>query len=902
VKKAKSLAARAAKAIQKLGNQSNRSSKGGELKARGKKKELWDSTRSKSRESKVASALQTEDPPQMIDVLRKKALEQRRSQAELIKSQVDEFIKRLKTSKQQETEEVVGQAEQLQVILNTQRDDSFCRSLGLQLTTQLSKLLKQPESALACEVKERLGGVVNSITATLGLSFTKAEIRAETAERELRETVSKLTIKQVTVSSTQDLRGVSLPSHELKSYVQATLMLFAEVDGSTDATTGFKATWKAVNKWLSQPGQVVQTARKLVDHIKREGVSKPLSKTSTSNTLRGAKSSPRAEEAISLLYKSSLSSRKIHSDTVHQLREVVERPPSEKDNAFCMLLQSLLTKTLQLHDSLKAKASLLQAVQSRQIKLESSPSKSLSTSPQRNSLSQVVSLSPVKRSMLLFSPTKLTKGDQADKMVANAASCKGRGGKGADKAEMKDAKPTPSRCTTQLSRGDRVKTPVSRHDGTASSSRSNSREPKATPRRSVTPQLEMLRTLMSPQPEVKTPRKSAIEVVSVASSQPSVRSVGSSGRRPVEAPEEQLSRAEVKRTFGESSHNLPPHEARVLPEGRSQANIIRSTAEEVFVIKPQATSQTDRGVPLADSRRSSVEKNVLPRRQSEMRQVKPPVPVQGRRMTVDPLLSSFQQVDTSDASRALRLTTAKSDFSRAKGDLLRLGKDRSTTPRTKPRITTPEPAEPPRYAETAPSGRSVTTLVSSIAAEEVSQLEGMVEDEERSLRHLNSHFKQVEWEDVRRLRQEAQVEARLNMKAEFEFQKKQDEEFRIAQVEAESDRRFLAKLSRNEEVEDMRFVKAEKNKEIRLRQMDDLRRARMKSAMLRSTSDREGLRLQPTEEDIEALYGRSAADHEELLDQTQLQARAGELRRKYSDIVSEKQRLLALLTRFRDSS
>lgn len=50
-------------------------------------------------------------------------------------------------------------------------------------------------------------------------------------------------------------------------------MLFAEVDGSTDATTGFKAMWKAVSKWLSMPGQVVQTARQLLEYVKKGSLS-----------------------------------------------------------------------------------------------------------------------------------------------------------------------------------------------------------------------------------------------------------------------------------------------------------------------------------------------------------------------------------------------------------------------------------------------------------------------------------------------------------------------------------------------------------------------------------------------------------------------------------------------------
>lgn len=302
----------------------------------------------------------------------------------------------------------------------------------------------------------------------------------------------------------------------------------------------------------------------------------------------------------------------------------------------------------------------------------------------------------------------------------------------------------------------------------------------------------------------------------------------------------------------------------------------KTNSEGSSIIKTQPVPQKEKS--LTSKRRGSLAKNVLPRRNSELKTIKrgsvTAEMLRVKTASEDPLLTSL---------RSIKMNYTK-------------------TPKTKPRIKTPEPVEPPRYAETAPSGRSKLTSMSSVIADEVSQLESMVEDEERTLRQLNSHFKQAEWEESRRYKQDTNTEARLAFKQEYEHNKRLDEEFRHSKAEAEAQARLMSKLNRTEEIEDNRYVKALQTKESKLRNLDDLRRGRVKSTLSHSTSDREGLRLNHTEEDIELAFGQTAAEHEERLDQSQLQARAGELRLKYSEIVGEKQRLLALLKRINGDS
>jgi hypothetical protein len=300
----------------------------------------------------------------------------------------------------------------------------------------------------------------------------------------------------------------------------------------------------------------------------------------------------------------------------------------------------------------------------------------------------------------------------------------------------------------------------------------------------------------------------------------------------------------------------------------------KSYTEDTLVIKAKPVPQKKPRSSITKQRRPQISKNVLPRRPSELSPMKLAAAAKGSKRKGDPLMTSLQSIQM----------------------------DYSNTPKPKPRISTPEPAEPPRYAETAPSGRSKATLMSTVVAEDISQLESMVEAEERTLRQLSAHFKYAEFEEARRLRQEAETQSREMMRLEMEFQKKQEEDFRLFQAEAEANERLLTKLTRFEEVEEMKFVKTQQTKEAKLRQIDDFRRARMKSALARSTDNREGLRQLSAEGDFEEMFGDTAAEHEEQLDQMQLQARAGELRRKYSDIVSEKQRLLSLLNRINGDS
>jgi hypothetical protein len=300
----------------------------------------------------------------------------------------------------------------------------------------------------------------------------------------------------------------------------------------------------------------------------------------------------------------------------------------------------------------------------------------------------------------------------------------------------------------------------------------------------------------------------------------------------------------------------------------------KSCTEDTLVIKAQPVPHKKRHSSITKQRRPQIPKNVLPRRNSEMSPMKLVAAVKGSKPKGDPLMTSLQSIQM----------------------------DYSNTPKTKPRISTPEPAEPPRYAETAPSGRSKATLMSTVVAEDVSQLESMVEAEEKTLRQLSAHFKYAEFEEARRLKQEAETQSRKDMRLEMEFQKKQKEDSRLSQAEAEANERLIAKLNRFEEVEEMKFVKAQQAKEAKLRQIDDLRRARMKSALAQSTGDKEVPWQLSTEANFEETFGDSAAEHEEHLDQMQLQARAGELRRKYADIVSEKSRLLSLLSRINDDS
>lgn len=193
-----SLVSRAAEAKKKLGNQSNRSHLGDTgLKS---KKRLGDaSSRSKSKESRVPSILRAEEPPQMIDLLRRKAIVQKRSQAELIKVQVEEFMKRIRTSSIEEAEEIVTHAEELGAMIKGQRNDSFCRALGQQLMYQLHKFGVQ-DTRLSTSLKSRLEQLVQSIKGTVELLETKEELQLETAEHALKEAVNKLTIKRVTVS------------------------------------------------------------------------------------------------------------------------------------------------------------------------------------------------------------------------------------------------------------------------------------------------------------------------------------------------------------------------------------------------------------------------------------------------------------------------------------------------------------------------------------------------------------------------------------------------------------------------------------------------------------------------------------------------------------------------------
>jgi uncharacterized protein (UPF0179 family) len=350
---------RAAEARKKLGNTSNRSFLGDSLKTKDKKKDS-ETKRSQTKESRRASLSVVEEPLQIIDGIRKKALTQKRSQSELIRLQVQEFTSKILTSEKEVAEGVVGHAEQMVSLMLEQRQDSFCRSLGRQLVSQVSLLLKKPDAALSSTVKSRLGALVSSITAAEGLSETKEEQKVDSAETELREAVGKLTIKRLTVSSRQDIRSVALPSPALRSLAQTTLSLFAEVDGCTDAPTGFM--WKSVSKWLSMPGQVIQTARHLVSYIKRAG----------------------------------LTSSKRKTDTLHSMHEAVQKPLTDQDHASCLLLQGLLKKALALHSSLEALSAAKETAS--KTKVESSPVKS--ASPSKASLSQVVNLSPVKRSIL----------------------------------------------------------------------------------------------------------------------------------------------------------------------------------------------------------------------------------------------------------------------------------------------------------------------------------------------------------------------------------------------------------------------------------------------------------------------------------------------------------------------
>jgi hypothetical protein len=198
-KQTTSLSVRAAEARKKLGNTSNRSFLGDNLKTTKDKKKDAETNRSQSRESRRASLSVVEEPLQIIDVIRKKALTQKRSQSELIRSQVQEFTKTILTSEKEEVEGVVGHAETMVSLLKEQPRDSFCRSLGQQLVSQVSLLLKRPDAVLSSTVKSRLGALVSSIKAAEGLSETKEEQKAESAEAELREAVGKLTIKRLTV-------------------------------------------------------------------------------------------------------------------------------------------------------------------------------------------------------------------------------------------------------------------------------------------------------------------------------------------------------------------------------------------------------------------------------------------------------------------------------------------------------------------------------------------------------------------------------------------------------------------------------------------------------------------------------------------------------------------------------